>query len=801
MVPLPTGQPPLGANGASPNRVNPDAVEQLIQSVKQSVAMTHPEIASLSDSAANKKMRPNPPEDDELEDPIERRAAKMEALYGGDFPLIAALREARSKGDMLFDAASLGQYTTADQWGTWTRGRWDAHRQMVATHIWLAERNRLFRAGQQWVSSKGRGPWREPPRQAETARIVHNLTDKALDQRLQVITDQRPGFEVLPNSLDPDEKRKASARQQALEFSYDAQVMQEQMHEAAYWAGTDGVAFWHVFWDVDAGPWDDRMADTLTQRKPLGDLRTETLRCEEVRVSSNATRTQAPYYAILRKVIPQSQAVRLYGDAAIQNEAQSSGDSGMGAGSQLYESGMPNWVMDITNPGESERMRNVPTVERFTMYIDPNADTLPEGLQIVVVGNAVVWGPDDLQFGVIPVIPVRDGSTDPSFYPRPIMEQWVDHQTQLNAAMSLIVNSIRVNASGRILARPNAISRETFVGGGVNIVEVEGSGPLSDQVLPLQGFSVGSDVKDFISLKIKAFEDASGYNDLSRGQLSGDASGRAILAAREQLERVFAPPVQATAMAFMKWAKVVLAGMAWGYDIPRDLGTVGKGRPDLARALTARDFEGPANVRVEEETLMPMPRAFRLFLLDNWFTKGLINAQQYLRRSEFALTNDISSPDEDQEARAKRIVDAIRMGIDPSLVPPMRWQDNEAIHQDVIEREILLQDDMNANVIAAANQRWTALANQAKQKAPQPPPPPAPGSPTAQYAQFQQKIASQATSAAEQLIAKAIEGADFVAPQPSPPPSPMPMPMGAPPQPMPGMSGPPAGPPSPMGGP
>lgn len=689
---------------------------ELIESVKQAIANTTPSVDAFSESKANQKMAPNPPEDADIVDPIERRSATMAALYGDDFPLVRAIQSAQGAGEMVFDLETLQQYTTPDEWCSWARGRWDAHRASVATHLWLTERNRLFRADQQWVSSKGRGPWREPPRQAETARVVHNLTRPALDQRLQIITDQRPGFQVIPNALTPDEKRKATARQQALESAYDAQQMEDQTHEAGYWAGTDGVAFWHVYWDRDAGPWDDRMGDAPGERKPLGDLRTQTLRCEQVRVSSNATRTQAPLYAVLRDVIPESQSVFLYGDAAVTNKAQQSGDSGMGAGSQMYESGIPNWVLDITNPGEAERMRNVATVERFTIYLDKHADTLPAGLQLVVVGNAVVWGPDDLQFGVIPVIPVRDGSTDPSFFPRPIMEQWIDHQMQINAAISLVVNSIRVNSGGRFLAKPNAISRETFVGGGASIVEVETGGPIGDAVLPVSGFSVGNDVKDFIQLKIKAFEDVSGYNDISRGQISGDTSGRAILAAREQLERVFAPPVQAVSRAFEQWGKVILAGMAWGYDVPRDLGTVGKGRPDLARALSSKDFEGPANVRIEQETMMPMPRAFRLFLLDNWFDKGLINAQQYMRRAQFAITKDMDTPDEDQEARAKRIADALRMQLPPEHVPPMRWQDNEAIHQDVLEREILLQDDLDDAVIAAADERWYALAAQAAQK-------------------------------------------------------------------------------------
>lgn len=60
-----------------------------------------------------------------------------------------------------------------------------------------------------------------------------------------------------------------------------------------------------------------------------------------------------------------------------------------------------------------------------------------------------------------------------------------------------------------------------------------------------------------------------------------------------------------------------------------------------------------------------------------------------------------------------RVAEAIRMGYP---APEMRWQDDEAIHQDVLQRQILLQDDLDPGVIAAAQERWMALANQAAQK-------------------------------------------------------------------------------------
>jgi hypothetical protein len=369
-------------------------------------------------------------------------------------------------------------------------------------------------------------------------------------------------------------------------------------------------------------------------------------------------------------------------------------------------------VLTQTTIGEGQRLRNEDVTERLTVYVAPHPDALPEGLQMVVVGNNVVFGPSPLLWGVIPVVAVRDGSSDPSYYPRPIMEQWLDHQMRVNALLSKWVENIRVNAGGRFLTRPNAISTETFMGGVTSMIEVRGAGPMSDTIQPVQGFSVGNDVKEALALEKTAFEDASGWNAVSRGQVTGE-SGRAIIASREQLERVFSPPITALSYSYTDWCKVTTAAMAWGYSLPRSLGAIGKNRPDLARAVSASDFDGQSDVRVEPATLMPMPMAFRLYLLDNWLQTGVIDLKEYRRRQMFAMAKDIGTPDEDQEARAKRVADAIRSG---ELVPDMRWQDNEAIHQDVLEREILLQDDLSPEIIQAAQERWMALANQATQK-------------------------------------------------------------------------------------
>jgi len=615
----------------------------------------------------------------------------MRALYGSDFPL------------------AQGTDITPAMWAAWVRARWVSRLPAVQHHLHLVERNRLMRAGIQWISSRGTGPWHEPSRQKDAVRAVYNMIDKALDQRLQILMDQKPGFSVTPMTQDPDDRRKAQAQQLALEYQHEQQGMMSVMREAEFWAQTDGVAFVHQFWDPDRGPWDERMGDG--QRKaPLGDVGRQVLRVEQVRVSSNATANQPPHWVVIRDMISREEAVYRYGAAGLDGADMSTltgqqpaynGADGMGA-----------WVLTQTTVGEGQRLRDEAVTERFTVYIAPNAETLPNGLHMIVIGDAVVFGPTDLLWGVIPITPVRDGSSDPSYYPRPVMEQWLDHQIRVNALLSKWVENVRVNSGGRFLTRPNAIATETFMGGVTSMIEIRGAGPMGDSIQPVQGFSVGNDVKEMLALEKTAFENASGWNAVSRGQVTGE-SGRAIIASREQLERVFSPAVNALALAYTEWAKVALAAMAWGYSLPRSLGAIGKGRPDLAAAITQTDFDGQSDVKVEPATLMPMPLAFRMYLLDNWLQTGVIDMKEYRRRQMFAMARDISTPDEDQEARAKRVAEAIRTG---GTVPPMRWQDNEAIHQDVLDREILLQDDLDETIIQAASQRWIELANQAAQK-------------------------------------------------------------------------------------
>lgn len=613
------------------------------------------------------------------EQAAERKSA-LRATYGSDFPL------------------ALDSEPREEDWVSWVKNRWENHRAGVQDAIYDASRNRLFRQGIQWISSTAnRGSWREPPMPKDAVRAVDNQIGPAMDYALQVLSEQRPGFRFSPTNPDPDRQRKAQAMQLATEYQYHRQKMRAVLREAAYHAQTDGAAFLLTYWDPEAGPWEELEAGR--PKRPIGDVASKVYTIEQVRVSAEATATKPPMYWILRDVLPLAQAVALYGpEVADELDEWFVGD-------QVFQSNTNRFT-------QSPLYQDQRTVDRYTVFCD-KCEALEEGLQCIVVGTKLVFGPAGLVCGRVPVVRLTDGSTDPNFYPRPRMNELIAPQMRVNMILSKWIESVRTNAGGRFVSKTGAIVQETLVGGQTSVIEVRGAAPISETLQPIQGFSLGNDAKELLKLETKKLEDRSGWNDNARGQFSSDQSGRAIIAIREQLERTFAPMVYAVADAMGEWAECQVAWMRWGYQLPRVLGVIGTNRPDLAREFSSVDFDEVVDVQVDAETLMPMPRTLRLYLLDQDLERGLISPQEYRKQRPFAYASDQSSPYDVQEAKAKRVAEQIRLSLPAEAI---EWQDNEAVNQDVLEQDIILAGDVPPEIREVAKQRWIALANQAAQK-------------------------------------------------------------------------------------
>ncbi len=664
----------------------------------------------------------------------EKRRKSLRAMFGEDFPL--------AKDGVPDD----------NDWYRWSSNRWDNYRAGVSQNILWAERNRLFRAGQQNLSPYGsNGVWRPQPQPKDSVRIIRNMIRPALAWAIEVLSEQRPGWRFQPTNTDPERVDKAEAQQRAVEYQYNAQDMHAIGAELQYWAQTDGVCFAMTYWDAEKGPWEE-----LEEGKgpvPLGDVGTRVCRIEQVRVSSEATANIPPMLWIVREIIPKALAISMYGPDILEQADQ-----------QLLAQQVTQ-LSSVNQFAYTPLYQEQSTIGRYTIFCD-KSQWLPEGLTVIVVGKKVVYGPKGLLMGRVPMSRFTDGSEDPQFYPTPKMNTLIGPQMRINQLLSKWYESIRKNAGGRYATKNGAVSAETLIGGEVSMLEVRTTGDIRESIMPIQGFLVGADIKEALKDEIKEIADQTGYNDQARGQFSSDQSGKAIIAIREQLERTFAPFVGAFARGMTEWAKQNIGWMKFGYQMPRTISVIGKDRTDLGISLSSVDLDGVVDVSMDEETLVPQPKALRQYMLDNAFDRGLIDKTQWLERSPIGDVQDMGSPDKLQYAKGKRVVEQIRLG---QPQEPVVWQDNEGIQQTVLERDLILAGGTDPQIMQAAQARWQQLATQAKSK--QAPPAPAPGSPEATWHQAVQDVTNQVMSKMESLAAQVVAAQDLgVIGQPATPP-------------------------------
>lgn len=651
---------------------------------------------------------------------IEQRKKGLKAIFGDAFPLV------------------LDRQPTDADWTHYVESLWVSRNPGVQRQIWQAERHRQFRAGAQYQSRiNAYGAWREPAIPKDAVRIIDNMVRPALAWQMQVLAEQRPGWSFKPTNTDADRLRKATAQQRAVEYQYDAQKMRAKIQEAVYWAQTDGCSFAMTYWDPFAGPWEE-----LEQGQgpvPLGEPCTKIYRIEQVRVSSEATSTVEPNDWLIREVLPLSQAVALYGPEVADSLDQ-----------QLLAQQVSQF--STTNQYAYHPLfQDQKTVSRYTFFAK-KSPWLPEGMTAIVVGKKLVYGPVGLLMGRVPMIRFTDGSEDPAFYPESKMRMIVAPQMRVNMLWSKWYESIRKNSGGRFATKNGAVSAETFIGGETSLLEVRTTGDIRESILPVQGFLVGNDIKEALDREKAIIGDITGYTKEARGQFAADQSGRAILAQREQLERVFAPLVGAVAESMAEWAKQMVGWMRFGYQLPRKIAIVGKDRADLAAQITAADLDGIVDVTVDPETLIPQPKALRQWLLDNAYDRQLISKEQWLERSPFGDVRDMEGPNKVQFAKAKRITEALRLRQPPE---PILWQDDENTMQNVLERDLILAGGVEDDIRQAAMQLWQQYAQQSqKKRGPQPPPP---ESPEGRFSKFITDIQQRTTSAAENLLSQVVE--------------------------------------------
>lgn len=680
------------------------------------------------------------------------RHERLQRKYGPRFPDLDLLESEESPQER------------GKMWREWFDDQIESQGEAMQDKRLHWTRHRLFRWGHQWISSRDGRKWREMEARGNRIRRTFNIVGPGLDFRLGLLEEQRPGWKHDPiPGMGVDGRETADAQHSLVEWHYRTQKAWRLVRLGYANAQTDGVCFLQVYIDQTAGPVIERVRPVSSDeenyhsykaagyevdeggiiRLPLGptsevlgvgepastftggEIRTRLLLANETYADLEAETIRGPNaparWFMIRRPRDLYSARLETGDMELKAD-----DSARLA--DVHADGMDltqRWQMGLP-PYPRKRVRyDQDSVWDFTVYLSPDEDVGDEGLWVRVVGETEMKrGP--LPGGVIPVVRITDGSSDPELYPRPCMSDWISDQVSINALGSKILEFARMHAGSRLLALKDTVIEETYSSIVGSIINYRGQKP----ELQAPG-RVSPDLWSMFLNMVNRLEDQTGHNSLSRGKVSDvdsgfqDVSGRAVLGAREMMERQFGPMIRAAADGLTDWAELIVIYAQYLYKTPRLIPMVG--RPDLAKRIDSETLKGQPNVYVDPETLMPMPRALRNQMLIDHLDRGLITVAEYQKRAPYAEIRSLNYGDLDQENRAQWINTVVEERWEELSEMEAEelysaatglgifWQDTPEIHMRAIE-EIILDERKPWPMRKLMADRWGIYAELARSK-------------------------------------------------------------------------------------
>lgn len=696
------------------------------------------------------------------------------------------MADGENRYSKVYGAAFPGNIRTADgpALEKWVSECIRHQRDEVTTRRLHYSRNRLFRTGKQWIATRDGVSWKQPRERENKVRITENMLGPALDFRKDVLFEQRPGFKhMVMGRSSMLEKELAEGQQAIAEFYYHT-LKVWLIAELAYEnAQTDAVAFLHTFVDRRRGKGrpnvrlvqeggeryeelaqlgyeniegtlmiplnadDEDLQPGEEPSKVMGDVNTRMVLAHECWCDPEALTINGPLdpckWFFIRRLISLEEA-RLI-DPTVEPSVEGASeddhyDSPMLVSKEDWKGGVPPF------PDRVRKFKNA--VFETIAFLAPS-DVLPDGYTFHLVGNkrVDVEGDGTLPGRLIPITPIYDNGLKMGIFPRPQMTDWLPDQVAINALLSAIITQVKNTSGVALLARKGTVLSESLntIFGALFSYD---AGPAPT---PLRLPRVSTDAWQLLQLLIRQLENKTGHNDLARGQLTGsggasmqDISGRAVLGAKEMLERTFGGPVRGIAHSMSEWSRIVVAYATWLHedDIPALVARTG--RLDLARQLDAAKLQEEQRIYVDPQTMMPMPTSLRNQLLVDMLDKQLISPAEFGKRSPFAEIQDLQLGSPQQVERAQ-LVNTLLEGSFRELTLEDRfndkkglgiwYQDDPQVHMEVLE-EIILDTRRDPKLKKICADRWGVYAELMKHKVslqtpvdpsmPAPPPVPVP---------------------------------------------------------------------------
>lgn len=502
------------------------------------------------------------------------------------------------------------------------------------------------------------------PRQEDKLNeIVVNFVQPHVRTVAAKIQRGNPMLSCLPSTSEERDVLAAKVGDRFLQNEWYQQRMDQRRLEMSVWLGATGNAFFHTFFNRDLG--------LINQGVPIGEIETICVSPLKICVEPFRASIDKCRWGIVDEVMPIDHVHAAYGQEyknrtglELSLAAETTSDEQrMDFSSQMLSAlGLP----DHENYESSEF-----ALCSFVYHLP--SPRFPRGLYAVICNDKLLYVGD---------YPFYDKAgnyfdTLPIFHFKEILSPWRfmgESSATIVRQHQKTYEQLR-NTELKILKR-RAVPK-LLVPEGTNISDEEILDP--DQIVikyrnsvnapPPQwdnGGQAPSGIYNSLELTRKESDMASGMNEVTRGTLEGQMSGRAILALQEQDETRLGHAAKLAEAEFSRWGQLVLFLAKNHYTEPRKYSIAGQGRQHAVFFFESSQLGETSDVRCEPGSALPLNRTAKQEFVMNMFKMGLLGvadspeAQMRARRMmEFGQFDDAWDDDAQDEGVAEKENEAI----------------------------------------------------------------------------------------------------------------------------------------------
>ena len=556
-------------------------------------------------------------------------------------------------------------------------------KQSIIEESWMAV---AFFSGRQWARwNTTTRVLEEPQPPPWRVRMVLNYVQPTVEALVGKLTENRPGFIVLPATDDDDDAHSARQSEKVLDHVWDKISRNLKIHEFCKWMVSTGTAFLKVWWDSTAG--EEYEFEAEKEVVEYIDEKTGEAVMPEPELKTERAKTGFPVVDVLSvldvawdpgaKDLEEARWV-IHANSMHIDKVRDLWKKGKHVEPD-YAHNADQYSASIIKEFAGQQGSEEKFLDRVLVleYFERSSPRHPKGRYIVTAGGIVLEQDDELPYGDIPIVMARHITSPGKLAGEGVVKALIPAQKELNKSVSQRIENKNLHANPKWLVEKGSIERHHFTDQPGEIVQYSRNATRPPQPMPPPPLS--PEHRMIQEEQIAHIQAISGVSDIMRGAIPSGISGRAIGLLSDIEQTQLGPTVRELEVAIQRSMARILRYWRDYMPIEQTIRVSGK-----AHALEVFKFHSSeirsTDVKVESNSMLPKHPSYRREQIMQAFQVGLIGdpadpQTRIMARKmmEFGDRDIIEGDNSRDRSYAREEIITLAQGLDADVQP---WEDH-----------------------------------------------------------------------------------------------------------------------------